>query len=169
MDRNNGESEQKKAAREHPSLDDAEEAPAAKRRKTDEQAPAAKRRKTGDASLDDDHEPETSSQQQQQQDQVEMAKKKLSKWAARLFDPDRPRGLVQAPQTIPLNDEFLTAFGRREKEHDEKLGRKIEITQEIHDGDNSSEEEEEAGATAESTAQTKKGPVDGRKVSSCIH
>lgn len=43
------------------------------------------------------------------------AKSRLSKWAARLFDPDRPRGLVQAPETIPLNDEFLKAFGVRTK------------------------------------------------------
>ena len=52
---------------------------------------------------------------------------KLSKWAARLFDPNRPRGLVEGPVTIPLNDEFLEAFGRREKEHDEKTGRETEI------------------------------------------
>lgn len=42
-------------------------------------------------------------------------KSKLSKWASRLFDPDRPRGLVEAPMQIPLNDEFLTEFGKREK------------------------------------------------------
>lgn len=43
------------------------------------------------------------------------AKSRLSKWAARLFDPDRPRGLVQSPATIPLNDEYLKAFGERVK------------------------------------------------------
>lgn len=58
---------------------------------------------------------------------LEHAKTKLSKWAARLFDPDRIRGLVEAPQTIPLNDEFLKAFGQREKEFDQKLGRTIQI------------------------------------------
>jgi len=58
------------------------------------------------------------------------AKSKLSKWAARLFDPDRPRGLIQPPQIIPLNDEFLIAFGKREKLFDEKLGRKIVLDEE---------------------------------------
>jgi cellular nucleic acid-binding protein len=47
---------------------------------------------------------------------LEHAKSRLSKWAARLFDPDRPRGLVQAPETIPLNDEHLKAFGERVKQ-----------------------------------------------------
>jgi hypothetical protein len=61
------------------------------------------------------------------QNSLEHAKTKLSKWAARLFDPNRIRGLVEAPQTIPLNDEFLKAFGQREKEFDKKLGRTIQI------------------------------------------
>lgn len=30
-------------------------------------------------------------------------------------------------QSIPLNDEFLTAFGKREKEYDELMGRKVDI------------------------------------------
>lgn len=46
---------------------------------------------------------------------LEHAKSRLSKWAARLFDPNRPRGLVQSPEIIPLNDEFLKAFGQREQ------------------------------------------------------
>lgn len=62
-----------------------------------------------------------------QQDQLDLAKNKLSKWAARLFDPNRPRGLVEAPKVIPLNDEFLTAFGKREKEFDEIAGRVVHI------------------------------------------
>ena len=62
-----------------------------------------------------------------QQEQLDLAKGKLSKWAARLFDPNRPRGLVEAPQVIPLNDEFLTAFGKREKEYDEISGRVVDI------------------------------------------
>ena len=57
----------------------------------------------------------------------DAAKGRLSKWAARLFDPNRPRGLVEPPQMIPLNDEFLKAFGKREKEHDDKTGQIIEI------------------------------------------
>lgn len=47
---------------------------------------------------------------------------RLSKWTARLFDPNRPRGLVQSPQVIPLNDEFLKAFGQREKAWDAARG-----------------------------------------------
>lgn len=34
-----------------------------------------------------------------QQEKLDLAKSKLSKWAARLFDPNRPRGLVEPPQT----------------------------------------------------------------------
>jgi len=64
-----------------------------------------------------------------------LAKSRLSKWAARLFDPDRPRGLIEAPQTIPLNDEFLKAFGKREKEHDKVMGTTLEIDNNILDDD----------------------------------
>jgi len=62
-----------------------------------------------------------------QQEQLDNAKNKLSKWAARLFDPNRPRGLVEPPKVIPLNDEFLSAFGKREKEYDVVAGRDIDI------------------------------------------
>eukprot|EP00956_Cyclotella_meneghiniana_P035214 scaffold112720_cov37-Cyclotella_meneghiniana.AAC.1 len=62
-----------------------------------------------------------------QQEKLDLAKGKLSKWAARLFDPNRIRGLVEPPKTIPLNDEFLTAFGKREKEYDELIGRSADI------------------------------------------
>lgn len=71
---------------------------------------------------------------------LEMAKSRLSKWAARLFDPNRPRGIVEAPQTIPLNDEFLQAFGKREKAHDMARGTPLDIDNRIHDAD---EEEDE--------------------------
>uniref|UniRef100_A0A7S0GD51 Uncharacterized protein n=1 Tax=Proboscia inermis TaxID=420281 RepID=A0A7S0GD51_9STRA len=64
---------------------------------------------------------------QKQQKELDFTKKKLSKWAARLFDPNRPQGLVHAPQLIPLNDEFLQVFGKREKDCDEMAGREIEI------------------------------------------
>ena len=53
---------------------------------------------------------------------------RLSKFARRLFDPDRTRGLIETPEIIPLNDEFLTQFGKREKEYDEKIGRKLDST-----------------------------------------
>ncbi len=58
---------------------------------------------------------------------IQQAKGRLSKWAARLFDPDRPRGLVEAPEVIPLNDEFLISFGKREKEFDNATGNGIEL------------------------------------------
>mmetsp|Transcript_13421 Transcript_13421/g.25191 ORF Transcript_13421/g.25191 Transcript_13421/m.25191 type:complete len:562 (+) Transcript_13421:146-1831(+) len=76
---------------------------------------------------------------------LQQAKNRLSKWAKRLFDPDRPRGLVEAPETIPLNDEFLSQFGKREKEFYEKTGNKIELEDDnlddmdaIQDGENNS-------------------------------
>lgn len=65
--------------------------------------------------------------------QHEAGVARLSKWAARLFDPNRPKGLVQAPQTIPLNDEFLQAFGRREKETDAAKGILLQIDRTIDD------------------------------------
>lgn len=34
-----------------------------------------------------------------QREKLDLAKSKLSKWAARLFDPNRIRGLVEPPQT----------------------------------------------------------------------
>lgn len=54
---------------------------------------------------------------------LEQAKSRLSKFAARLFDPNRVKGLVEDPITIPLNDEVLKAFGKREKEMDKLRGR----------------------------------------------
>jgi hypothetical protein len=61
------------------------------------------------------------------EERLQQAKGRLSKWAKRLFDPNRPRGLVEAPETIPLNDEFLSQFGKREKEFYERTGNKIEL------------------------------------------
>jgi len=65
----------------------------------------------------------------------EQAKNRLSKFAARLFDPNRTKGLVEAPFTIPLNDEFLKAFGKREKEMDQLRGRDEVFDTEIVDED----------------------------------
>jgi len=99
------------------------------------------------------------------------AKSKLSKWAARLFDPNRPRGLVQAPQIIPLSDEFLTAFGKREKLFDEKLGRKIaidkeEITTNDHEEEEDDDDEKNGIKKKEAEVNNKKdfGNLDGRKL-----
>jgi len=134
--------------------------------------PAVKRHKSGDHPALDGltrrEEPLTQDSDTIDKDKlVEVAKTKLSKWAARLFDPDRPRGLVQAPQTIPLNDEFLTAFGKREKEYDHKLGRKIDIQQEIRDGGDSSDEEGEDVGN-DDTSSAKKVSIEGRKVSLAV-
>jgi len=89
------------------------------------------------------------------------AKAKLSKWAARLFDPDRPRGLIEPPQIIPLNDEFLTAFGKREKLFDEKLGRtmaidKDKIVNEDGDGDGDDISEKYSSKDAKKDLQGRK-------------
>ena len=61
---------------------------------------------------------------------IEKAKQKLSKWSLRLFDPNRPKGPVEPPSIIPLNDEFITAFGKREKSYDESIGRTIDLDRE---------------------------------------
>jgi cellular nucleic acid-binding protein len=65
----------------------------------------------------------------------------LSKWASRLFDPDRPRGVLEPPQTIPLNDEFLTEFGKREKEFDSLVGRQFHVDHVIADDDDDDDED----------------------------
>ena len=50
-----------------------------------------------------------------------MAKKKLSKWALRLFDSSRPKGLIETPPIIPLNDEYLKAFGQRHVQEEKQI------------------------------------------------
>lgn len=95
-------------------------------------------------------------------DLIKVAQHKLSKWAARLFDPDRPRGLIEAPRTIPLNDEFLTAFGQREKEFDTKIGRSIDIQEEIENDDDASSDDEDLFAPDPEDAN--KESVEERKV-----
>lgn len=74
------------------------------------------------------------------QAKVEQAKLKLSKWSQRLFDPNRVRGLIEAPQIIPLNDEFLKDFGKREKEFDVILQRDIDIQEGEGEKENVKEE-----------------------------
>ena len=73
---------------------------------------------------------------------LEHAKHRLSKWAARLFDPNRPKGLVQAPETIPLNDEFLKAFGERTRSEVTNL----QVDTAIHSDDDDDDDEEEGDA-----------------------
>jgi cellular nucleic acid-binding protein len=93
---------------------------------------------------------------------AELAKTKLSKWAARLFDPDRPRGVIEPPQVIPLNDEFLTAFGKREKDYDQKLGRSIDIAESIQDDDG--DEVDTAGGAVDLTSPAAASTEASRKV-----
>jgi len=90
-----------------------------------------------DDCLDDDNNFATESVAKRTVDPVlfEQAKNRLSKFAARLFDPNRIKGLVEAPFTIPLNDEFLKAFGKREKEMNQLRGRDEVIDTEIVDED----------------------------------
>ena len=129
--------------------------------------PAHKRRKLGDDAVDSlTHRPEPATETVHNNKEVtlELAKKKLSKWAARLFDPDRPKGLVEPPQTIPLNDEFLTAFGKREKEYDDALGRTIEIDQAIQEEASDDENVDEQQDETDPSLDKKSNSVEGRKV-----
>lgn len=84
----------------------------------------------------------------------EMAKSRgiKSKWMARLFDPDRPRGLVEPPKAIPLNDDFLTAFGKRVQKDEEAKGLSIDIDQTIDDSD--VEDEADVNETKDSQIKT---------------
>ncbi|KAL3816297.1 hypothetical protein ACHAXA_008105 [Cyclostephanos tholiformis] len=105
---------------------------------------------------------------QKQQDQLDLAKNKLSKWAARLFDPNRPRGLVEPPKVIPLNDEFLTAFGKREKEFDLIAGRGIDIDKTSLDiieiSDNDENEESSKKPRSKDDKKLKYGEMSNCKV-----
>ena len=101
---------------------------------------------------------------------LEVAKNKLSKWAARLFDPNRRRGLIEPPQIIPLNDEFLQAFGRREKETDAATGRSIDIDKSNLDdddnkqGNDSDSDNDVTDGRIVETPKKNLGPLLGRKV-----
>jgi len=85
-----------------------------------------------DADADVDEQKKNSASESNLNLLMEKAKGRLSKWATRLFDPNRPRGLIETPQTIPLNDEILSAFGKREREHDQSKGLVLEI-ENFHD------------------------------------
>jgi len=83
---------------------------------------------------------------------MQHAKRRLSKFAARLFDPNRKKGLVEAPAIIPLNDDILKAFGKREREMDQLRGREEKIDHEIADNDD--EEDGENGTGKKTTTST---------------
>jgi len=101
---------------------------------------------------------------EKQQEQLDFAKNKLSKWAARLFDPNRPRGLVEPPKVIPLNDEFLSAFGKREKEYDELAGRVVDIDKKSLDVDVSESDDEGDGSKSK---ESKGQKVNFSEMSNC--
>ena len=94
---------------------------------------------------------------------LEHAKSRLSKFAARLFDPNRIKGLVEAPMVIPLNDEFLKAFGKREKEFDQQRGRDEKFEQRIDDEDDD-EDDQKTDTTTKKASKTKQGDVSTTKI-----
>ena len=103
----------------------------------------------------------SNTQDQTTNNKVDLAKKKLSKWAARLFDPNRPRGLIETPTVIPLNDEFLKEFGKREKTFHESTGQRLNIdTEKINSIEPDEEREEDID---------RKDIDKDRKVSDLIH
>jgi hypothetical protein len=114
------------------------------------------------ANADDSSNPQPSNETNAQKEQLLLkAKSRLSKWAARLFDPNRPRGLVEAPEVIPLNDEFLTSFGKREKDFDDKIGNKVEFDDDDLDNFDGilsdKEEDEENGGGSDDKKKKKTG------------
>jgi cellular nucleic acid-binding protein len=65
---------------------------------------------------------------------------RLSKWVQRLLNPDLRKNdsdvIIQSPEIIPLNDDFIQDFGRREREYDQALGiAPIQIDRDIPDDD----------------------------------
>jgi len=102
---------------------------------------------------------ETITKESQDLQKLDDRKKKLSKWASRLFDPNRPRGLVETPQIIPQNDEFLKEFGKRELEFATSTGKEIEI-----DRGNLDEEEEDMHELGSAAKNGVKGKMGGVKV-----
>ena len=116
----------------------------------------------------DDNDDENNNNQQQTL-LLEKAKSKLlSKWSLRLFDPNRRRGLIEAPTVIPLNDEFLTDFGKREKELDKIIGRDMHIDQEKLDlvdaiGDNGDDNSGDKNDDNDSNNYNNDGKTNGNK------
>lgn len=92
----------------------------------------------------------------------------LSKFVRRILDPNRkPRGLIEPPSIIPLNDEFLLAFGRREKEFDAQLGHEEDIDHAIvddEDDDDANDTKNAAKKDTNNTTEEKGEPEGERKV-----
>ena len=117
--------------------------------------PAAAKKSDPSESADDDNAPPVGSAT------LDAAKTRLSKWAQRRFDPDRPRGIIETPEIIPLNDEFLTAFGKREKELDE--AKKKEAGSGGEDGKSKKEENLDAKSDDDEDADSTKPTSKAKK------
>jgi cellular nucleic acid-binding protein len=118
-----------------------------------------------DEKEDDDEQDEEPAQKKQKQAHIlTLARSRLSKWAARLFDPDRPKGLIETPKVIPLNDEFLKDFGKRTQEHDKAMGVHLEIDHAITEEHQDDNDNGAPPAVAAGSAKSKASSVAGRKV-----
>jgi hypothetical protein len=63
-------------------------------------------------------------------------KAQLSKWSLQFLDSmkaQQRRTIIEPPRIIPLNGIYLREFGKREREYDESIGRKVEIETSILD------------------------------------
>ena len=106
--------------------EEVEEAPSKKRRKLNDTT-ATSSTSTVAAKTTSSTEQQHQHQQKERSEKLEKAKQKLSKWSLRLFDPNRPRGIIEVPQEIPLNDEFLKSFGKRTKMMNGLLGKDDDV------------------------------------------
>ena len=119
-------------------------------RTTHDLQPSKKRRK-----IEEPPKEEETDEAKEKQRMLELAKSRLSKWSARLFDPDRPRGLVEAPEVIPLNDEFLTEFGKRTKDFNENMGLENDVEEEDLDSMTGIEFADDSEIEKDSSKKTK--------------
>jgi len=92
----------------------------------------------------------------------------LSKFVRRILDPNRkPLGLVEPPAVIPLNDEFLQAFGQREKEYDQQTGidrNEVIDTEPIDDSQDDVVDVDNSSNKNSQQEETKHEPIAERKV-----
>jgi len=93
--------------------------------------------------------------------EVEHYKKsKLSKWASRLFDPNRPRGVIQPPEILPQNDVYLEAFGMREK----ALHGKDDQSEKDDESDSDGDVEKKMIPQKKESKKSAPHPLEGSKV-----
>lgn len=67
--------------------------------------------------------------------------------------------------SIPLNDEFLTAFGRREKDYDNLAGREIDIDKTSLDAIDGLDSDDEVGREGKTGKKRNFGEMSNCKVS----